>query len=88
MPDPSSDDDPILRQRARALKLAETRQRPGYLLLLVSLLVFYRGLVFGITGDGTPHVAACLGLGGLAPPQRAGARGFAAGRRGRDVTGD
>ncbi|MEY2399384.1 MAG: hypothetical protein QOJ00_2558 [Actinomycetota bacterium] len=59
MDDPN---DPILQQRARALRLANTGQRVGYGLLLVALVVFFVGLAVGLTAFITTTIAICMAL--------------------------
>jgi choline-glycine betaine transporter len=56
------DDDPILRQRARALRLANTGQRVGYLLLGFALVLFFFGLWNGLTDGVTTLIAIAMGL--------------------------
>ena len=56
------DDDPILRRRATALRLATTGQRVGYFLLVAAIVVFVVGLVIGLTDIATTIVAICMGV--------------------------
>ena len=55
-------DDPILQRRAQALRLANTGQRVGYLLLLVAIVTFFVGLAVGLTGTTTTIIAACMAV--------------------------
>jgi hypothetical protein len=57
--------DPILRRRAQALRLANTGQRTGYLLLLVALVVLIGGLAAGLNDTVTTVIALCMGLAAL-----------------------
>ena len=56
------DDDPILRQRARALRLANTGQRVGYLLLAVAMVVFVAGLAVGLNDTFTTVIVVCMAV--------------------------
>jgi hypothetical protein len=60
-----TEDERILRQRSRALMLANTGQRVGYGLLGVSLLLFFAGLVFGLTNLITTLISVCMALAAL-----------------------
>jgi hypothetical protein len=55
-------DDPILRQRARALRLATAGQRLGYVLLAGALAVFVVGLAVGLNDATTTIIVACLAI--------------------------
>jgi hypothetical protein len=55
-------DDPILRQRARALRLANAGQRAGYLLLGLALVVFVIGLAVGLNDATTTIIVACMAV--------------------------
>ena len=59
------DDDPILVRRAQALRLANTGQRIGYLLLLVAIVVFVVGLVAGLNDTYTTIIAICMAVAAL-----------------------
>jgi hypothetical protein len=59
------DDDPILRRRAQALRLANTGQRVGYLLLGVALVVFVAGLAAGLNDTITTVIVICLAVAAL-----------------------
>ena len=82
------EEDPILRQRARALKLAETGQRIGYLLLFAAMLAFFIGLATGFGGVSTTIVVVCMALAAviLAPAIILGYAAKAADRFERDGT--
>ena len=56
------DDDPILRQRARALRLANTGQRVGYLLLAVAMVLFVVGLAAGLNDTITTLIVICMAV--------------------------
>ncbi len=56
------DDDPILHRRAQALRLANTGQRVGYLLLLVALVLFGVGLAVGLNDTFTTAIAVCMAV--------------------------
>jgi hypothetical protein len=56
------DEDPILRQRARALRLADLGQRTGYLLLGVAMIAFFVGLATGFGGISTTIVVVAMAL--------------------------
>ncbi len=55
-------DDPILRQRARAVRLANMGQRLGYALLAAALVVFAVGLAIGLSELTTTIVVVCMAL--------------------------
>jgi hypothetical protein len=57
-----TDDDPILRRRAQALRLANAGQRTGYGLLLVAMVAFAVGLAVGLNDATTTIVVVCLAL--------------------------
>jgi len=59
------DDDPILRQRAQALRLANLGQRVGYLLLGVALVVFGVGLAVGLNDAVTAVIVTCMAVAAL-----------------------
>ncbi len=59
------DDDPILRQRARALALANAGQRTGYSLLLLAIVLFVTGLIVGINDTFVTVIVVCLAAGAL-----------------------
>lgn len=59
------DDDPILRRRAQALRLANTGQRVGYLLLGVAVIVFLVGLTAGLNDTITTVIAICMAVAAL-----------------------
>lgn len=56
------DDDPILRRRAQALRLANAGQRLGYLLLGLAIVVFIAGLVIGLNDTATTIVVVCMAI--------------------------
>lgn len=56
------DDDPILRRRAQALRLANAGQRAGYLLLLMAMVAFVVGMFVGLNDTTTTVVVVCLGV--------------------------
>ena len=56
------DDDPILRQRARALRLANTGQRVGYMLLAVAMVLFVVGLAAGLNDTITTLIVVCMAV--------------------------
>lgn len=56
------DDDPILRQRARALRLASSGQRLGYGLLGLAMVVFVIGLAVGLNEVATTIIVVCLAV--------------------------
>ena len=58
-------DDPILRQRSQALRLANTGQRVGYLLLAVALVVFVVGIVVGLNDAITTIIVVCMAVAAL-----------------------
>lgn len=60
-----TEDERILRQRAFALKLANTGQRVGYLLLLASMFAFFIGLATDFAGGTTTVVIVCMALAAL-----------------------
>ena len=59
------DDDPILQRRAQALRLANTGQRLGYLLLGMAIVVFVVALAVGLNDVATTIVVACLAVAAL-----------------------
>ena len=61
----SPEDDPVLRQRARAARLAQRGQRLGYLLFLVAMVVFAVGLIAGFDGGVAPAIVGCLVAGSV-----------------------
>ena len=54
------EDDPILRRRAQAVRLAKAGQRTGYALVLAALAVLVAGLVIGLNDAFTTRVVVCL----------------------------
>ena len=82
------DDDLILRQRARALRLADLGQRIGYLLLGVAMVAFFVGLATGFGGVSTTIVIVAMALAAviLAPAIILGYAAKAAARFERDGT--
>ncbi|HUR78041.1 MAG TPA: hypothetical protein VMZ22_08830 [Acidimicrobiales bacterium] len=61
----ADDHDPILVQRARALRLANVGQRAGYGLLGIAMFVFGVGLVTGLNDAITTVVVLSMGLAAL-----------------------
>jgi len=59
------DDDPILRQRAQALRLANTGQRVGYSLLLLAMVAFFVGLFVGLNDVFTTIIVVCMAVAAL-----------------------
>lgn len=60
-----TEDERILRQRSNALRLANTGQRIGYSLLGVSLLLFFGGLIFGLTDLIVTLIVVCMAIAAL-----------------------
>ena len=56
------EDDPILRRREQALRLANAGQRTGYLLLLVAMVAFVGGIFVGLNDVITTMVVVCLAV--------------------------
>ena len=56
------EDDPILRRREQALRLANAGQRTGYLLLLVAMVAFVGGMFVGLNDVITTMVVVCLAV--------------------------
>ena len=54
--------DPVLVRRARIAAAASWGKRIGYTVLLVSMVVFFAGLITGFTSTVAAIVVACLGL--------------------------
>ncbi|MEY2468410.1 MAG: hypothetical protein QOF21_1108 [Actinomycetota bacterium] len=59
------DDDPILRQRAQALRLANAGQSVGYVLLLVAMVTFVIGLIVGLNDAFTTVIVVCMAVAAL-----------------------
>lgn len=57
--------DPILRQRARAQRLASLGQRIGYGLYAVAVVAFFIGLVAGFTGTISAIVIGAIIVGSI-----------------------
>ena len=58
-------DDPILRRRAQAARLASTGQRIGYALLGLALVVFVYGIATDLNTTETTIVVVCLAVAGV-----------------------
>ena len=55
-------DDPILRRRSQALRLANAGQRAGYLLLAAALVLFVVGIAVGLNDTMTTIIVICLAV--------------------------
>lgn len=64
-PRPEPSDDPVLVRRARISRLADTAQRTGYGLWLVSIVVFVMGAVTELRPAMVPIVIGCLVAGSV-----------------------
>jgi hypothetical protein len=59
---PDQIDDPILRRRSQALRLANAGQRLGYALLALALVVFVFGIAVGLTDTVTAIIVVCMAV--------------------------
>ncbi|MDP1793750.1 MAG: hypothetical protein Q8K63_06385 [Acidimicrobiales bacterium] len=59
------EDDPILRQRARALALANLGQTTGYVLLMLAMVVFVVGVIVGLEDWMTTVIVVLMAVAAL-----------------------